>query len=73
MLLDIDPEAGLKRVAARGQKDRLELADLNFHKRVREGFLAQAKEDSSWHVLDAARSPDTVETDIWNLVETTLV
>ena len=73
VLLDIDPEAGLKRVAARGQKDRLELADLNFHKRVREGFLAQAKEDSSWHVLDAARSPDAVETDIWDIVKAKLL
>lgn len=72
LLLDIDPEAGLKRVAARGQKDRLELADLDFHKRVRGGFLAQAKEDSSWHILDATRSPDALANDIWNIISAKL-
>jgi len=68
LLLDINPEVGLKRVAARGQKDRLELADLSFHQRVRGGFLAQAEADESWHTVNAAQAPDVVETEIWNAV-----
>ena len=31
LLLDLDPQIGLERIAARGQKDRLELADISFH------------------------------------------
>lgn len=68
LLLDIDPEKGLARVAERGQKDRLELADLNFHRRVREGFLAQAEKDASWHRVDAANSPKEVAARVWEAV-----
>ena len=68
LLLDIDPEVGLKRVAARGQKDRLELADLSFHKRVRGGFLAQAEENPNWHILDATQSPDEVADEVWQIM-----
>ncbi len=39
VLLDLDPQLGLQRAAARGQPDRLERADLEFHQRVRRGFL----------------------------------
>ena len=66
LLLDMEPERGLERVANRGQKDRLERADLNFHKRVREGFLEQAKEDESWIVLDAEQSEEVVTKMIWD-------
>ncbi len=40
VVLDIDPEVGLARVAGRGTPDRMEQADRQFHKRVRVGFLA---------------------------------
>ena len=68
ILLDLDPRKGLERVAARGQKDRLELADLAFHKRVREGFLNQAKENKSWTVLDAEQAPETLDELVWETV-----
>ncbi|CAN5860356.1 dTMP kinase [soil metagenome] len=72
LLLDLDPEVGLERIAARGQKDRLELADLAFHRRVRAGFLKQAEEDSSWVVFDAAQGEEALAHEIWTTVESLL-
>ena len=61
LLFDLEPEVGLARVARRGEKDRLEGADLAFHQRVRAGFLAQAEEDSSWKIIDASLGEEAVE------------
>lgn len=69
LLFDIEPELGLARVAARGQKDRLEKADLAFHKRVREGFLAQAETNPTWLTLDATLSEDGLESRVWEAVQ----
>ena len=72
LLLDIEPELGLERIAARGQKDRLEQADLSFHKRVREGFLKQAEENNSWILLDATQTEKKLAATIWNVVKSEL-
>ena len=61
LLFDLEPEIGLARVAQRGEKDRLEGADLAFHQRVRTGFLAQAEGDSSWKMIDASLGEEVVE------------
>lgn len=68
VLLDLDPAKGLARVAARGAKDRLERADLNFHRRVHEGFLAQASEDASWVTLDAEQPEDALSEAVWQVL-----
>jgi dTMP kinase len=39
ILLDLDVETGLKRNMEINKNDRLELEDISFHKRVREGFI----------------------------------
>jgi dTMP kinase len=41
--LDVPVEAGLNRVKVRGKGDRIERADLEFHRRVREGFAHLAR------------------------------
>jgi len=70
VLLDLDPAAGLARAARRGQPDRLEQADLAFHARVREGFLAlAAREPGRFLVLDAARDPGELEEELWRALE----
>ncbi len=69
LLLDMEPEKGLERVVSRGQKDRLEQADLSFHKRVRQGFLKQAQEDESWVVLSAEQPEEVLAEAIWQTVE----
>lgn len=71
--LDLPPEVGLQRVAARGQPDRMEQADLAFHHRVREGFLECAKRNRYRHILiDANRSEAEVWEDIWQCTEVCL-
>ena len=53
ILLDISPEQGLAR--KRSSKDRFELEDLSFHRRVREGYLKiAAAEPDRWLVIDAS-------------------
>ncbi|MGL4608877.1 MAG: dTMP kinase [Trueperaceae bacterium] len=69
LLLDIDPQIGMERIAQRGQKDRLELADISFHHKVREGFLAQAKENKNWVIINAQQDEATVEAEIWQTVQ----
>jgi dTMP kinase len=57
-LLDIDPAVGLGRLAS---KDRLDLESIEFHTRIREGFLAEARAaPGRWMVLDASRPPGVV-------------
>jgi dTMP kinase len=53
ILLDISPEQGLAR--KQSLKDRFELEDLSFHRRVREGYLKMAAaEPDRWLVMDAS-------------------
>ncbi len=73
VLLDLDPAVGLRRAAARGQPDRLESADLSFHRRVRQGFLdIAASEPERFVVLDAEQSEAELEAAIWSAVASTL-
>jgi dTMP kinase len=59
VLLDMDPEQGLTRRAS--SADRLEAEPLDFHRRVRAGFLtlARAKPDH-YLILDAAAPPGDI-------------
>jgi dTMP kinase len=59
VLLDLDPEVGLRRAVSRGAGlDRLEKESLTFHERVRFAFLDLAAADSGRYlVLDAERDP----------------
>ena len=43
IVLDVDPETGLRRNQDAGKSDRLELESIEFHRKVREGFMAIAK------------------------------
>ncbi len=58
LLLDVDPEVGLPRARGaggkegpRGRGDRLEQETLDFHRRVRAGFLQLAREEPSRFVV----------------------
>jgi dTMP kinase len=69
LLLDVPAEAGLARKAP-GDVTRFEAEyDLDFHERVRQGFLAiAAEEPHRVVVLDGARDIDDVSADIIDLV-----
>ena len=61
LLLDLPAEQGLGRVASRGRHDRLEAEVLEFHERVRQGYLELAgREPQRWVVLDGVGSEDAV-------------
>jgi len=62
LLFDLPVEDGLKRVVGRGKgKDRMEREKLDFHRRVREAFLAVAKKNKKRIlVLDASQSAELV-------------
>ena len=58
LLLDVDPETGLKRSTQRrskgGEWNRLDAYELSFHQRVRGGYLELVKADPGrWVVVDA--------------------
>jgi dTMP kinase len=64
-LLTGDTDRLVQRVARRGQKDRLDNEGLEFHRKVREGFLAlAAKNPQRVRVIDAERTIEAVQTDI---------
>jgi dTMP kinase len=58
LLFDLPPEVGLARISS---KDRLDAQPLEFHDRIRTGFLQLAKQDAQrWRIVDAQLSPDVV-------------
>jgi dTMP kinase len=67
IFLDISPEQGLAR--KQSLKDRFELEDLSFHRRVREGYLKMAEaEPDRWLVIDASLPKGKVAEAIWDRV-----
>ncbi len=62
LVLDLPVEDGLRRARGRsGQADRLEAETVDFHERVRTGFLQLAKADPGrYAVIAAAGTPDEV-------------
>jgi dTMP kinase len=84
IILDMPIEQSVERVRAKFEhrtqtlygeettvtKDRIELRSLDYHRTVRENFLAQAKADPKTHrVIAADQTPDQVATDVWKAIE----
>jgi dTMP kinase len=62
ILLDVDVETGLRRKELKGEWNRLDAYDLDFHHRVHEGYLQLVKaEPERWEVIDASQSPTKVQ------------
>jgi dTMP kinase len=71
LILDVDPELGLKRAKGRsgGSEDRFEKKGLEFHRKLREGFLTIAAQDPRrCRVIDSSRPYAAVAEDIWRAV-----
>lgn len=66
LLLDIDPEKGLRRRQENGGEwNRLDAYQLQYHHRVRKGYLVMADaEPGRWRLIDASQSPDMVQSKI---------
>ena len=63
ILLDLDVEVGLKRKTQNGMEwNRLDAYTVEFHQRVRKGYLEMVKaEPKRWLVVDASQSWDKVQ------------
>ncbi|MCS6872369.1 MAG: dTMP kinase [Anaerolineae bacterium] len=68
--LDLDPQQGLARRAQAGASNRFEAQTLEFHRRVREGYLALiAAEPERWVRIDADQPLAVVQGTIFAVVE----
>jgi dTMP kinase len=71
-LLDLDAEEGLRRNRKANKEDRFELEAVEFHKRVREGFLRIAEEEHERvKVVDASGDARQVGREIERILEDT--
>jgi dTMP kinase len=62
ILLDLDVELGLQRKSKQQEWNRLDAYTVDFHKRVRAGYLEMAAAEASrWRVLDASQGWDVVQ------------
>ena len=70
LLLDIDVDHGLQRKASIEEWNRLDAEEVQFHQRVRAGYLEMAAEDASrWAVITAGQPFDEVRRLIQLVVE----
>lgn len=74
LYFDLDVEAGLRRKAQTPEEwTRLEAEPLDFHRRVREGYLAlAAAEPRRWRVVDAARPVEIIQAEIRQILSSAL-
>jgi dTMP kinase len=76
LILDIDPEEGLRRAKARrgsAEADRFEKEELSLHRRRRKAFLEIAKaEPKRCKVIDASRPAAKIAAEIANAVESAI-
>jgi dTMP kinase len=77
LIFDVDEKTAAQRInpllgtSTRGQAlDRIESRGDAFHRRVREGYLLQARQDPATHVvIDAARDADAIWSDAWAVLK----
>ena len=69
ILFDLAAETGLARNRGAKKTDRIELEDIAFHRRVREGYLAIAKADPDRvSIVDASLPVAEVHARVWEIV-----
>jgi dTMP kinase len=62
ILMDVEVEMGLRRKELKGEWNRLDAYDLEFHHRVHQGYLKLVKaEPERWEVVDASQPPAKVQ------------
>ncbi len=70
IILDIDPNVGLRRAGERlSDETRFEGLSIEFHQKIREGFLQIAQDEKSrCAVLNAAQEPEKLHNDILQVI-----
>ena len=72
ILFDIQPELGLERISKNSSREvnRLDLEKLDFHKKVREGFLELAKKyPERFYIVDASQPFLDVCLEVYDLIK----
>jgi dTMP kinase len=73
LLLDLEVNVGLRRRELAGGINRLDLYPIDFHERVRSGYLEMAREDPArWKVIDATPQLTEVAETVWLEVDSYL-
>ena len=78
LLLDIDTPSGRARISSRygdddGGRDRFEREEMEFHERVRHGYLdLAARWPDRFRVIDGSRDIETVSGEVWGHVQNAL-
>ena len=73
ILLDVDVETGLKRKTRSNEWNRLDAYTVEFHRRVRAGYLDMARhEPERWKVVDAGKEWDEVQNNLRSTILTHL-
>ena len=74
ILIDTDTKTGFERLKQRMSRtgesaDRFERENMEFHERVRAGYLSLAeKEPDRFIVIDGGRTEAEVSSDVWDMV-----
>ena len=69
LLIDIPPEVGRSRVESRGVLSRFDADSLDFHARVREGYLKNVGMGAESVIIDGTGSISDVEQKVWDTIE----
>jgi len=69
-VIDLDPSIARGRQKNAGRsRDRMELEELTFHKKVREGYCQLAKEESDRiFLIEGNRSVNEISDDVWDVI-----
>jgi dTMP kinase len=69
ILLDISPKIGLSRKHDQNEINRLDLEKIDFHERVRKGYLEMsAKDPRRWKVIDASLPIEEVHSQVRSVI-----
>ena len=70
ILLDAPPEIGLERAKHRGFQDRIEREKIDFHTKVRLGYLKRAEEDKKrFRIIDASQPMEIVQNQLKSILQ----
>lgn len=70
ILLDVDVELGLKRKTKNGEWNRLDAYTVEFHRRVRAGYLEMVEQEPKrWVVVEASQSWDKVQDELRKVIK----
>ena len=73
VLLDVDVEIGLKRKQKADEWNRLDAYTVEFHRRVRAGYLEMVQQEPNrWRVVDAGREWQSVQDELRRVISSRL-